>query len=122
MSSTPNLLTSLMMYLWPLLSLLFGALQVTAAILLLRERGMGPWMMLCGSVIGLIGSVGSSGFSILSRLYSIMEVGNIMILLSFVSAFGHLLFTIGLLLYALQRRALANRITELEAILHSRVP
>lgn len=101
--------SSLMMYLWPLLSLMIGALQVTAAIVLLRERGMAPWMMLIGSVIGVVSGVGSSVFAVVLSRQVPTGVGSILMAMSAFAWGGHLLFSIGLLLYALQRRLLAGK-------------
>ncbi len=119
MTSYSNL--NLLMIAWLLFTLLIGATQITAAILLLRERHMGPWMMLIGGIIALIGSVGNQ----LLWLFRLTSTGSSVAIVNATSAFsalGHLAFAIGLLLHALRRRALAIRIVQLEAILHSQNP
>lgn len=104
---------SLYTFFWPLFSLLLGGLQITAAVLLLRERGSGPWLMLIGSVISTVGNV---AIQIFPTLISDGPYATLRALYSFIT-FGSLSFAIGLLLHTLRRRALGNRIAELEAIL-----
>ena len=100
----------------PLISLLLGGLQITAAVLLLRERGCGPWLMLIGGGISVVLPV---ALQILSRVLSPNNMPIYMVISAF-GTLGSLLFGIGLLLHALQRRALGNRIADLEAILAAR--
>ena len=112
---------SLYSLVWPLFALLLGGLQITAAALLLRERGSGPWLMLIGGVISTIVNCALPIIVIFFNSggpYPI--VSTIMRSLSSFSTLGSLLFGIGLLLHALRRRALGNRIAELEAILATR--
>ncbi len=109
---------SLYSFIWPLIALLFGGLQITAAALLLRERGSGSWLMLIGGIVSVVGHVAipiivfffNSGGSdpIVSTLFVVLP--------SF-ATLGSLIFAIGLLLHALRRRALGSRIAELESIL-----
>ncbi|RYD17613.1 MAG: hypothetical protein EOP88_25650 [Verrucomicrobiaceae bacterium] len=111
---------SFLTIIWSLLALLLGAMQITIAILLLKEKGAGPKLMLAGAVASILGNVGSASMSFLADL---LNSGDSAIALywivSAVSALGALLFTIGLLLNVLRRRALTTRIAELEAILRS---
>lgn len=108
---------SLASIIWPLTALLIGGLQITAAALLLRERGNGPWLMLIGGVISVLGRLGQFAIQIVgTALASDFSYSTILSLSSF-STLGTLLFSIGLLLHALRRRALGSRIAELEAIL-----
>lgn len=96
-----------------------GALNITSAVILLRDRHVGPWLMLAGSGIALVGQVAST----LCQIF-LIRPGNFKIewftAIGAFSALGTLLFAIGLLLHALHQRGKANRIAELEAILASR--
>ena len=97
----------------PLVSLLLGGLQLTAAVFLLRERGSGPWLMLIGGSISVVLTV---ALQILPLVLSPNNMPTYLVISAF-ATLGSLLFGIGLLLHALQRRALGHRIAELEAIL-----
>ena len=108
---------SLSYFIGPLISLLLGGLQITAAVLLLRERGSGPWLMLVG---GMISMVGHAALPIVVTDLNFKGPYWTVTVLSSLGTLGSLLFGIGLLLHALQRRALGNRIAELEAILAAR--
>jgi hypothetical protein len=120
MSAAP---VNLLQFAWLAFALLFGGLQITASILLLRERGIGPWLMLIGAVISVGGHVASQVFVVFflnSGRLGIGSRGQILSVISGFSALGSLLFVGGLLLFALTRRSLAQRIAELESILQSR--
>lgn len=102
---------------WMLFRLVVGGSQIVSAILLLRERHVGPRVMLCGGILSLIAGLGHS--VLMSGLtpqktIRFIEVG------SYVSALGMLLFAAGLLLFALHRRGQSARIAELEMILSAR--
>ena len=108
---------SIYSFIWPLVGLLFGGLEITAAVFLLRERGGGPWLMLIGSGIAVVGRVA------IPFMLPVINPSDHFLTYTAVSSFatlGSLTFGIGLLLHALQRRALGNRIAELEAILATR--
>lgn len=109
---------SLYSYIWPLISLLLGGLQITSAVILLRERGYGPWLMLVGSGITVVANV---AVRIMMLVMSSSNKFQTFTAVSSFSILGSLLFGIGLLLHALQRRGQGNRIAELEAILASRL-
>jgi hypothetical protein len=119
-TSFPNLMTIV----WLLFSLLYGAMQITASILLLRERNVGPWLMLAGSVITIVGHFTSQMFVFFmnsgGRIGTVSSLTTMMSIASGVGALGSLLFVIGLLLHAFSRRGMANRIAELETILAER--
>ncbi|MES2921518.1 MAG: hypothetical protein V4819_08230 [Verrucomicrobiota bacterium] len=100
-------------YIWPLIALLIGGLQITAAVLLLREHGSGPWLMLIGGGMTVTGHVAIA----VARFGSSFNAYPAIRALGSFATLGSLLFGIGLLLHALRRRALGNRIAELEAIL-----
>jgi hypothetical protein len=108
---------SLYTWIWPLTALLFGGLQITAATLLLRERGSGPWLMLIGGGMTLTIHV---AVPLVSRFQNSFNSYPAIFVLTAFATLGSLLFGIGLLLHALQRRGLGNRIAELEAILAAR--
>lgn len=104
---------------WSLFSVALGSLSITASIFLLKERHIGPWMMLAGSIFTLTGQIGSSVLQFL--MFQSNDMGRIQWMMasgSFAS-FGALIFGIGLLLHALRQRGKADRIAELEAILRS---
>ena len=108
--------------LWMLTSLLTTSVLVISAVLLLREATPGPWLMLAGSSISLLGVLGNAiVLHWLSRWLD-MASGTFawFTAISAFSFFGYLLFAIGLLLHALSLRGRADRIAELEAILRSR--
>ena len=103
---------------WLAFALLTGSLQIIASVLLLRERHIGPILMLGGGILSLLAGTGTQVMVIIMN-----HTGNfkteILTAISALYAFGSILFFIGLLLFALHRRGLAARITELETILNS---
>ena len=104
---------------WLLSGLLVGGLNIATAVILLRERHTGPWLMLAGSAITLMGQASVIVFQffvIRSRPGLNLQW---MLASSAFSALGALLFAIGLLLFALHLRGRANRVAELEQILNS---
>jgi uncharacterized BrkB/YihY/UPF0761 family membrane protein len=108
---------------WMLATLLVVSVQIISSVLLLREKHIGPWLMLAGSVITLIGSlVMRVGFAFfLDRIGMHLSTYQwVFTAISAFSYFGSFLFGLGLLLYALRQKGRADRIAELEAILHSR--
>ena len=105
---------------WLLISLAIAALHITSAIILLKERHLGPWLMLTGSAITLVGQVGSMMIP-LSLLRRGVFKSEWTYAISAFTSLGAFLFAIGLLLHALRQRGKANRIAELEAILNSRL-
>jgi hypothetical protein len=100
---------------WLFFTLLLSAAQIVAAVLLLRDRGAGPLMMLIGSVMSLIGGCASHlVWIVLHRPFETLRVvGSVA---SGIGGLGSLLFVAGLLIFALQRRALQARIAELERV------
>lgn len=105
-------------FLWPLLQVLLGGLEIATAVLLLQERGLASWLMLAGSTVSGLGQL---VLPIIVRVAPSIRRGNLdlyMLLLSVVG-FGSFVFSIGLLVHALRRRGQTNRIAELEAILAS---
>lgn len=108
-------------YLWLGFSVMSGILQVLAAILLFRERGAAAWMILIGSILSIVFGLGSRLIFVFhnagtfgSSFETVIHYTNI---LGAVSALGGLLFIVGLVLFALRRRALSTRIAELEQII-----
>ena len=113
----------LLQYLWLAFSIVYCSLQVIAAILLFRERGLAVSIMLAGSILYGVAVLGSRLILVLSNA-GIFELNPTNMMRNFnilntVSALGGLLFIVGLILYALRRRALSARIAELEQILAS---
>jgi hypothetical protein len=104
---------------WPLFALLNAGLQIAASVLLIRDRGWIPWLMLVGAALSTLGQFSGLITHFLFPAFSrnsnfmIYEVSNS------VTFLGLLLFSLGLLVYALHRRRQADRVAELEAILAS---
>jgi hypothetical protein len=103
---------------WFLISLVLWALNITSAVILLNERHSGPWLMLTGSGIALVGQIGSRLLIFTLRTNNFKT--DWFAAMGALSSLGALLFSIGLLLHALHQRGKANRIAELEMILNSR--
>lgn len=106
--------SDLLNYLWGALGLLSASIQIIATVLLLKERMGAVWMMFVGAIVGALLSL---YFLFGSRLTASSQ--NIGLLVQAVSWVGWMSFTLGLLWFALKRRAMANRIAELEAILQA---
>lgn len=104
---------------WLFSSLLIGGLHVTSAAILLRERHTGPWLMLAGSAIALVGQTSAKVMQFFLDRRSDLDF-KLIFASTALATLGALMFAIGLLLYALHQRGKANRIAELEAILNSR--
>jgi hypothetical protein len=114
--------TSLALFsaIWSVLALLLGAMEITIAVMLLKEKGAGPKLMLAGAVAGIVGNLGSAAINFVADVLGAGDSPYTFYgIVWAVSALGSLLFTVGLLLHVLHRRALATRIAELEAILES---
>lgn len=116
---------SIMSLAWIAFALVIGAIEITASILLVRERNPGPWIMLAGAILSLVAHVATQVV-----VFTMNQGGNvgggsfssIMSALTAASVLGTLLFVTGLLFFAFSRRALAARVAELESILRSRPP
>lgn len=105
---------------WMLASMLVISVQIIAAVLLLREKHIGPWLMLAGAVVSLMGALAHPFIAFFSSLAGRIDLMSTYMALAGLGYFGALLFGIGLLLHALNQKGRADRIAELEAILHSR--
>lgn len=114
-----------------LTSVLISLLCLIASVILLRERAAGPWLMLAGSILALIGTAVPQGLYVMESFAAnssgaIYEVSPEIKSLMYFTVWDWLgtsawfLFSIGLLLVALRRRALARRIAELELLLATR--
>ena len=101
---------------WLLFGLVIGGVQITAAVLLLRDRGAGPWIMLVGAVLSLLGSLSRPVVMMFIHKIGISNISTPLMITGGLSGLGGLLFTAGLLIFALQRRGLRSRIDELERI------
>ena len=106
-----------------LVSIVIVAISMVASVMFLREKGLGPWIMLAGSSLSLIGILPQALYQLVGyyahKGYEPPEVSGVMYytLWNWLPGVAGLLFTVGLLLTALQRRGLARRIAELESIL-----
>lgn len=103
---------------WLLTAFVIGAMHITSAVILLRQRHISAWLMLAGSCIALIGETGVMVFQYLMASSGNFKIENLVAITTFASL-GTLLFAIGLLLHALHLRSKSNRIQELEAIIAS---
>ena len=112
---TSNLLSQ---FGWLAVTLLIGSLQIIASVLFLRERHIGPMLMLAGAILSLLAGIGIRVMVVYMAPVSDFNPA-ISPAISALGFLGSLLFFIGLLLLALHRRGLAARITELETILNS---
>lgn len=106
---------SILYYVFPLVGLLLGMVQVAAYAFLLRERGWEPRMMLIGGVVWILGRL--VGWIPELTKPSMLGGSLISLTLSAFSILGLTLSSIALLIYALRRRGQANRVAELEAII-----
>jgi hypothetical protein len=88
---------------WLGFSLLHGGLLVAAAILLLKERSIGPLLMLIGGTISLLLGTGVQSLALFQKYELVAFLGP-------VNGLGALLFAVGLLIYALNRRGLTKRL------------
>jgi heme/copper-type cytochrome/quinol oxidase subunit 1 len=117
-----------MQLLGTLTSIFVQLVVIAAAVLFLRERAAGAWVMLAGAIVALI------GFSIPQIVYVAISflgadrvsapVESLMYysVWTWFSTAGSLVFAVGLFLVALRRRGLAQRIAELETLLDARNP
>ncbi len=95
------------------------ALEVIAAVFLIKERARGTWIMLGGGVVSMAGQVSYWVAPLYLRYLGSSPPLQFFYLSSAVIALGALIFGIGLFLYALHRRGQGSRVAELEAILES---
>lgn len=112
--------TALPQIIWMLATLLVVSVQIMSAVLLLREKHIGPWLMLIGSMMSLLSGLASHVFSVFYSHRVTFDLSTFYNALSAFGYFSYLVFGIGLLLHALRQKGRADRIAELEAILHSR--
>lgn len=116
--------SSLVFVPWLLLSLVIIGLNITSAVLLLREKHAGTWLMLAGGGVSLLGTL----VHFVVQMMMVLQPQRMMVELAIkwltpagaLASLGSLVFAIGLLMHALRERGKASRIAELEAILQSR--
>lgn len=101
-------------------SVLIAVMQITSSVILVREKALGTYLMLGGAIGAVIGAIGTYTYFFLS----ISSLGNgwettmqIQMTFSGVALLGSLTFFSGLLLHALRRQAIAQRLMQLEAIM-----
>jgi hypothetical protein len=117
MSAIPS---ELMQIVWLGLTVLIGALQVIASVLLLREQHLGPWLMLAGACISLLAGGAIQTISLLGFPFGLDEHMQVFYqIISGISSLGWLCFGAGLLIFALHRRSQRHHITELEQVVES---
>ncbi len=118
MSAIP---AELMQFVWLAFSVLMGAIQIIASVLLLRDQHLGPWLMLAGACITLLSNSAIQAISILGFPFGLDEHMQVFYQIAGgISSLGWLCFGAGLLIFALHRRSQRHRITELEQIVESR--
>jgi hypothetical protein len=120
-STTVSYSFGLLHYFWLAINILFCLLQILAAVLLFRERGTNGWMMLIGGVLSGITTLTLLIVDIFHEV-SALPVGWATInryrnVLGTMATCGQFVFLVGLVLYALRRRAQIHRIAELEQII-----
>ena len=113
MSNTP----SLQHLVWLMISILGHGALIAAAIVLLRGRGVAPWLILFGAIIGLVGGAGGNILSMLSTTIGFSRSFQIITAISSLGALGWLIVCAGVLILAFPHRALVTRASELESIL-----
>jgi hypothetical protein len=102
-----------------LLGLLISGSLLAASVLLIREGGPGPKLMVCGAVFSLLAPVVARTMVFWMNHQGSFD-GNFYLATVSITTVGPLLFAIGFLLFALGRRRLAGRVAELESILSAR--
>lgn len=100
-----------------LISVICFAAQITAALYLLPDKGSGPWLVLVGSVVTMIGMVGAWFVPYFSP--GPLNLTYINLMAPVVVICGSLISCSGWLMYALHRRGQRNRVAELEAIIET---
>lgn len=108
---------------WMLMGIVIVGLNLASAVLLMKEKHGGTWLMLAGGILALLGSLGSIGIQIsmfMNLGVSIHHIGEWLMPVAALSGLGSLMFAIGLLLHVLRERGKGQRIAELEAILAAR--
>jgi hypothetical protein len=101
-------------------SLFIFAGQFAAGILLLREHALAAWLMLLGTAMTSIARLVFMVPSLLALSAAKMYSGEFYFIIPALNIFGSMSFIAGLLIFAMQRRLLSDRIKELEAILADR--
>lgn len=105
---------------WFVISGMVAALNITSAVVLLKDRHIGAWLMLVGSGVSLLGLLGHFSMQIAMLLRTgDPERFKLFTVMSAFSYLGAVLFSVGLLLHAFYQKSKANRIAELEAIIAS---
>lgn len=104
---------------WFLFAIAIGGVNIYAACLLWRERGIAPRLMLSGAILAALGGIGANGMWLYQSVTSSDFLQTAFQVLSSLSGLGWFLLSLGWLLFALRRRALAARIAELEAIVEA---
>ena len=105
---------------WLLYGVVVGGANIYAACLLWSERGIAPRLMLSGAILAALGGIGANGMWLYQSVTSSDFLQTAFQVLSSLSGLGWFLLSLGWLLFALRRRSLAARITELEAIVEAR--
>lgn len=75
-------------------------LLIACAVLIYKQRDIGTWLMLVGSLLSIIFSVGRVAWTALASIENPESYAQTMAILNIFVQFPYLLFVIGLLLFA----------------------
>lgn len=105
---------------WLVVSVVLAALNITAAVILLKDRHLGAWLMLAGCAVSLLGQIGHfvMQFTVMTGKFDSGQF-HLFAVMSSVTYLGALVFSAGLLLHALYQQSKGKRVAELEAIIAS---
>ncbi len=95
-------------------------IQVAASLLAVRERTLGAVLMLCGSIVTMLGATAGFTFPFWSNFNGFNKPMVIIQMISATTCFGVLAFSTGFLLHVLRRGSMRARIVELETIIAAR--
>jgi hypothetical protein len=121
-----SIFPDLMQFVWIAVALIGGALQITAAALLLRHRGMGPWIMMITGCLSLLLSIAHHSLLFIGNARQLwgqdnpIPFHNIMQSLGFANSFMWILFSAGLLVTAISLRGVSARLADIENIVAQR--
>lgn len=123
MSSFPP---DIMQFVWILIMLISGPLQIVAAAFFLRHRGFGPWVMIITACFSFLVSIAHHLVIFIGNSRQLWEDHSgiplhvIMQGLGLIGSFSGILFSTGLLITALRLRAISARVAQLESIIETR--
>lgn len=111
-----------MQFVWLAVTLLTGGLQITAAVLFLRHRGAGPWMMLGGASLAVLIGIGHHSILFIANARNLWDdaggisLHQVLTTVSLAGTFAHVLFAVGLVITAIRLRGISLHVENLESI------